>query len=633
MNGAKVFSKLDLRSGYHQLTLSKDSRYITTFATHKGLHRYTRLNFGTNSASEIFQKVIHDQIKHIPGALNISDDVIIYGKSQNEHDAALHPVCQRFMEVGLTLNDEKCIFNQNKLTFFGLVFSFDGISADPAKVSAIKNSPAPRCVKDIRSFLGMATYCAKFIPNFSDLTEPLRKLTVKNAHFRWTNDEECAFNNVKRALTSDKVMAYFDQNKHTELTTDASPWGLSAILSQRMPGTNDQKVVAYISRSLSEVERRYSQTEREALAIVWAMERLHLYLHGAKFTLYTDCKPIEMILSNPKSKPPARIERWNLRIQDFDFNFVYTSGANNASDFLSRQPISRDVDHTQEDAAENYVNFLTTHAVPKAMTLQEIKDATKKDKTLEGLAKIIREQLWDSKPKWHELNTDNDDIRKYINVRDELTINDEADIVLRGSRIVIPRSLQHRAISIAHEGHQGLVKTKQLIREKIWFPGIDKAVKDMIGSCIACQANSHPNPPIPLKMNDLLREPWHTIHLDLCGPFPTGEYVLVAIDAYSRFPEVEVIHSTSAKATILKLERIFSTHGLPEIIKSDNGPPFTSTEFKTYMQEKGIQHQRITPLWPQANSEAEDFMKPMKKQFEQRLQNTRIGRRNSIVSC
>jgi hypothetical protein len=175
--------------------------------------------------------------------------------------------------------------------------------------------------------------------------------------------------------------------------------------------------------------------------------------------------------------------------------------------------------------------------------------------------------LWDSKPKWHELNTDNDDIRKYINVRDELTINDEADIAFRGPRIVIPRSLQHRAISIAHEGHQGLVKTKQLIREKIWFPGIYKAVRDMIGNCIACQANSHPNPPTPLKMNDLLPEPWHTIHLDFCAPFPKGEYVLVAIDAYSRFPEVEVIHSTSAKATILKLERIFSTHGLPQIIR------------------------------------------------------------------
>ena len=611
MNGAKVFSKLDLRSGYHQLILAKDSRYITTFATHKGLYRYKRLNFGTNSASEIFQKVIHDQIHDIPGALNISDDVIIYGKSQKEHDAALHAVCQRFTEIGLTLNKEKCLFNQNKLIFFGLVFSCDGISADPAKVSAIKNAPAPRCVKDVRSFLGMVTYCAKFIPNFSDLTEPLRKLTIKNAHFRWTNEEECAFNKVKHALTSDKVMAYFDQNKQTELTTDASPWGLSAILSQCTSGTNNRKVVAYISRTLSEVERRYSQTEREALAIVWAMERLHLYLSGAKFTLYTDCKPVEMILGNPKSKPPARIERWNLRIQDFDFNVVYTSGANNASDFLSRHPSSSDAARVQEDVAEEYVNFLTAHAVPKAMTLKEIKEETKKDEILQELVKIIREQLWDSKKAF---NGDNgNELRKYINFQDELTINDDTDIVLRGSRIVIPSSLRNRAISIAHEGHQGLVKTKQLIREKIWFPGIDKAVKDMIGSCIACQANSNPNPPTPLKMNELPPEPWHTVHLDFCGPFLTGEYVLVAIDAYSRFPEVEIIRSTSATVTISKLERIFSTHGLPQVIKSDNGPPFNSREFKTYMQENGIKHQRITPLWPQANSEAENFMKPLEK--------------------
>lgn len=126
------------------------------------------------------------------------------------------------------------------------MFSADGISADPAKVSAIQHAPAPKCVKNIRSFLGMATYCAKFIPNFSDLTEPLRKLTTKNAHFPWTSEEERAFNNVKNALTSDKVMAYFDQNKHTELTTDASPLSLSAILSQCMPGTNDRRVVAYI---------------------------------------------------------------------------------------------------------------------------------------------------------------------------------------------------------------------------------------------------------------------------------------------------------------------------------------------------------------------------------------------------
>ncbi|CAB4013461.1 Retrovirus-related Pol poly [Paramuricea clavata] len=303
MNGAKVFSKLDLRSGYHQLLLAEESRYITTFVTHKGLRRYKRLNFGTNSASELFQKVIHDQIHDIPGAINISDDVIIYRKSQQEHDTALHNVCQRFTKVGLTLNNEKCQFSQTKLTFFGMVFSAEGISADPHKVSAIKNASPPSSVKDVRSFLGMATYCAKFIPNFSHLSEPLRKLTMKSAQFRWTRCEQTAFDNIKNALTSDTVMAYFDQTKPTELITDASPWGLSAILAQNSTQHDDRRIVAYVSRSLSEVERKYSQTEREALAIVWAMERLQIYLRGGKFTLYTDCKPIELILGNPKSKP------------------------------------------------------------------------------------------------------------------------------------------------------------------------------------------------------------------------------------------------------------------------------------------------------------------------------------------
>ena len=155
----------------------------------------------------------------------------------------------------------------------------------------------------------MAAYCSKFIPNFSTLSEPLRKLTVKNAKFCWTKREQNAFDNIKSALTSNTVMAYFDQTKQTELITDASLWGLSAILAQKTTTHDDRRIVAYASRSLSEIERKYSQTEREALAIVWAMERLKIYLRGGKFALYTDCKPIELILRNPKSKPPARIEK------------------------------------------------------------------------------------------------------------------------------------------------------------------------------------------------------------------------------------------------------------------------------------------------------------------------------------
>jgi hypothetical protein len=289
LNGATVFSKLDLRSGYHQLSLDPESRYITTFSTHKGLRRYARLNFGTNSASEIFQKIINKQIRDIPGAMNISDDIIVFGKTQADHDRALQAVFQKFTEVNLTLNHDKCEYNKSSVTFFGFVFSSNGISPDPKKVEAIHSAKPPTSASGVRSFLGMATYCSKFIPNFSDISQPLRDLTKKDAQFQWTEQQQQPFDKIKELLASDTVMAYFDPLKDTELTTDASLVGLSAILTQTTPGMDDRKIVAYVSRSLSDVEKRYSQTEREALAIVWAIERLHIYLYGGHFTLFTDC--------------------------------------------------------------------------------------------------------------------------------------------------------------------------------------------------------------------------------------------------------------------------------------------------------------------------------------------------------
>ncbi len=234
LNGATVFTKLDLRSGYHQLSLAEESRHITTFATHKGLYRYKKLNFGTNSASETFQHVISKQIRDIANAININNDIIIFGQTQADHDEALRVVFERFSQIGLALlNQDKCEFSQSQLTFFGSIFSREGVSPDPAKVEAIHKCSTPRSVKEVCSFLGMATYCAKFIPNFSDLTECLQELTRKNMHFSWTSWHAQSFNAVKAALISETVMAYFNENKETELVTDALPLGLSAILTQK----------------------------------------------------------------------------------------------------------------------------------------------------------------------------------------------------------------------------------------------------------------------------------------------------------------------------------------------------------------------------------------------------------------
>ena len=542
-------------------------------------------------------------------SLNISEDVIVFGKSQADHDIALKAVFQKFAEVNLTLNKSKCEFNKSSLSFFGFVFSKDGISPDPRKVEAIHNMDRPVSVHEVRSFLGMATYCAKFIPSFSDISYPLRELTKKDANFEWNSRHQSSFEGIKKMLTSEAIMSYFDPQKETDLTTDASPVGLSAILSQRTPGQNDRKVVIYASRALSDVERRYSQTEKEALAIVCAIERLHIYLYGKQFNLFTDCKPVQLIFSNPKSRPPARIERWNLRLQGYNFQVVHTKGSQNPSDFLSRHTSL--TEPKREKMAENYVNFLSSHAVPRAMTLAELQEATKADKTLQHLIQMIRTGDW-SKISLPD-DVDKTQLKQLVKVKEDLTIADKVDLILCGNRIVIPTVLQKRAVEIAHEGHQGIVKTKTLLREKVWFPGIDGMVKEAIQNCIAGQANGTPDHPQPLQMSALPPRPWHTVSVDFCGPFPTGEYLLVVIDGYTRFPEVEIVNSTAGKGTILKLDRIFATHGIPEILKSDNGPPFFGEEFKEYTQENGIFHQKITSLWPQANGEAENFMKPLTK--------------------
>ena len=237
----------------------------------------------------------------------------------------------------------------------------------------------------------MATYCAKFIPKFSDVSEPLRELTKKNKPFQWSARHEKSFQEIKELLTSAQIMAYFDPDKETQLVTDASPTGLSAILLQVTPNREETGVVAYVSRALTPVERRYSQTEKEALAIVWAIEKLHIYLYGNQFKLITDCKPLQFIFNNPKSKPPAWIERWNLRLQGYKFEAVHTEGSRNPSDYLSRHSSLQERENT---IAEEYINFLSSNAVPKAMTLKGIQQAMTQDKTLQCVAHLIRNSSW-----------------------------------------------------------------------------------------------------------------------------------------------------------------------------------------------------------------------------------------------
>lgn len=595
MDGATRYSKIDLKAGYHQIPLEKESRAITTFTTHRGLFRYKRLPFGINSASEVFQNAIETTIRGIDGVKNIADDIIVWGNTQQEHDQRVEQLFSRLQEKGLTVNPAKCLFNQKELWFYGFQLTPNGIKADPRKVDAIKNTTQPRDAKELRSFLGLANYCSKFIKNFSTLTAPMRELITKTATFKWRDVHQKAFEAIKQAIQKDCIMHFYNPEQETLLTVDASPVGLGAILSN-VDTQGNIRNIAYASRSLSQVEQRYSQTEREALAVVWGCERFHLYLIGTKFTIATDHKALEVIYS-AKSKPPARIERWVLRLQQYDFDIKHRPGDGNPADVLSRQPLLKATQ--KSNVADQYVNFVEQHAIPVAMNIDQIVVETKADVELQNTIENIQSGKWG---RHHSM----------YSVRHELSVTANG-LVLRGTKLVMPHKLRAGTLRLAHKGHHGIVKTKQALRTKVWWPGMDKDAKQYVQQCHACQCLGQTDPPAPLQPNKMPNKPWERLHMDFLGPYPSGETVLVVTDAYSKFPEVEIMTTTTAKAVIKRLDRIFATHGLPNEVRTDNGPPFNSKELEDYMQGRGIIFRTVTPLWPQANGEAESFMKPLGK--------------------
>ena len=595
LNGATIFSKVDLKEGYHQLELDVNSRYITTFSTHLGLFRYKRLSFGINAAAEKFQEVISTAIGDISNTKNISDDIIVYGKNVQEHDQALHKLLKRLSDLNLTLNKKKCQFYTSSIEYYGWRFSAKGMSPDPNKIETIRNMKPPSDIKACRSLLGMTNYVSRLIPNYADLVAPICSLTRKGVKFIWGTKQQEVFEKLKAKLISSSVMAYFDPNLETELHVDAGPNGLGAILSQ------NNGVIAYASKTLSEVESRYSQIEREALAISWACHHFRMYLLGKHFTVVTDHLPLVSLFNNPRSKVSARIDNWILRLQVFKFNVVFSKGSSNPADFASRYVNCVDEHNFIGESTDDFIAFIVNSSIPKALSVREVRYQTQNDDVLNKVIENLCTGSWD--------NLD-EKLKPFEMIKNELTCVN-GNLVLRGNRLVIPDSLQQHVIGLAHEGHQGMVKTKMLLRDKVWFPKMDMMCENMIKTCHQCQVVTHVAAREPLKMTRIPEDPWINISVDFAEV--SGQYVLIIVDDHSRYPFAECVRSTSAKAVIPKLDKVFGMFGIPKIVKSDNGPPFNGHEFKVFADQLNFSHRKISPLWPEANGEAERFVKTFKK--------------------
>ncbi|XP_039150808.1 uncharacterized protein K02A2.6-like isoform X3 [Drosophila simulans] len=597
---AKFFARLDLKDAYHQVALDESSREITTFITPRGLFRYKRLMFGVNSAPEIFQRLLEQMLSTVPNAMNFIDDIIIFGATDLEIDSAVKEVCEIFQENNVLLNKEKCIWKTRKLKFLGHILSDKGIEVDPEKIDVIRSFRDPKNKEETRSFLGLVTYVGKFIPDLASHTDPLRKLLKTENKFTWGEAEKNAFNNLKNLLSKVPKLSYFDPKHRTRVIADASPVALGAVLLQ-FKVDNEPLIITFASKALSEVEKRYSQTEKESLALVWAVEKFYYFLAGLHFELVTDHKPLEAIFK-PTSKPPARIERWLLRLQAYTFTVIYKSGKDNISDALSRlcqlstvEPIDLRTEYS--------ILRVVQSSIPKSMTISEIAESSKRDEEIMDAIGCLENDSW--KP---------DSSGSFYPFRNELSA--VGSLLLRGNRVVVPRSLRMKILELAHEGHPGETAMKRRLRSKVWWPQIDREAEKFVKACRDCCLVSQDIRPPPMDRNPFPTGPWIWVASDLLGPLPNNEYVLVFIDYFSRYMEHKFLKTISSTTLIEAMKEIFCRLGYPEYLRTDNGRQYVSEEFSNYCKACGIEQVRTPPYWPQANGEVENMNRALVKRLK-----------------
>ena len=599
LTGAKVFSTLDANHGYWQIPLDPASQRLTTFNTPFGRYCYTRMPFGVKSAQEIFQKRMVQHFGDLPGVKTDIDDILVWGATKEEHNQRLKAVIQRCKDIHMTLNKEKCSFGSSKVVYLGHIISAEGISPDPEKVKAIDQMPPPEDKKGVERLLGLLNYVAKFIPDLSSITQPIRELLKKEVMFHWDHEQETAFQLIKKRMTSAPVLAFYDVKKAVTVSCDASNFGLGAVLLQ------GNKPIAYASRALTDTEKRYAQIEKELLAVVYALEKFNQYVYGKTVQVESDHKPLESITKKSLCQAPPRLQRMLLRLQKYDFILNYKPGKEMViADTLSRPCyIDTNTDRMEEELSCAIHMTVALYDTPTSdVRLQEVKEATKKDSTLQLLRQTVQSG-WPRKrtqvPK---------EVQEYWNIRDEISETD--GLIMKGERLVIPTDLRTEMLKRIHTGHMGIVKCSQRAKELMFWPGMYKAIESMVNQCDTCQEHRGSNQKEPMIPGPTPSHPWEEVATDL---FHWNDHdYLIIVDYFSRYIEVCKLEDTTSKSVITHTKSVLARHGIPMVIRSDNGSQYTAEEYQRFTKEWGIKHVTTSPYHPQANGLAEKSVQIIK---------------------
>ena len=589
LSGANTFSKIDLTNAFLQVPLDEKSKEFTTIHTSWGLFQYQFLPFGLTASPGIFQKVIDGIIKDLPGTRSYQDDIIVYAKSKPEHDQRLQKLLEALCQHNVRINVKKSTFRVNSIDYLGFRIDGSGIHPNSDRIKAIQKAPKPSSVKELQSVLGFLQYYSKFVKNFSLKAKPLFDLvSATTTDFAWTKEADSAYIDLIDAVVNGEVLACFQVGKPSQLIVDASQQALGAVLEQ-----NGRPVIC-ISRQLSKAECNYAQTQREALAIIWAVRRLHKYLYGHKFDIVTDHRALEHIFS-PKASigkaSSSMLQRWAIDLSAYDYTITHRPGksiphADYLSRFAFREPPS---------TATYFVNPLP---IDRNVLIKETRLAYGPvlSSLRNGWSQSARKRFPKLYAKRHELMVQADGVLL-------LCENNE--------RIIIPPTCREALLSHLHIGHLGRDKMKSLARLLCWWPSINEDILTFTKTCKQCASSkpkTHPNwTPWPVTYKAMQR-----VHVDYCGPFLQKYYALVIEDSYSKYPEVFLTTNATAAFSQWALRRFFAREGVPNVLVSDNGTHFSAESFQNWLKKIGCHHIFTAPRHPRSNGLAENFVKILK---------------------